>query len=68
MLIFLCDVKTKYWQCDWLAKKFAAKKLDQFLHFYCLHEQIPLVENRLNTLLVFFLPMQINSNCSCSLQ
>jgi hypothetical protein len=28
------EAKTKFRQCDWSAKKFAAKKLDQFLLFY----------------------------------
>ena len=28
------EAKTKFRQCDWSAKKFAAKKLDQLLLFY----------------------------------
>jgi hypothetical protein len=40
--------KNKSWQCDWSAKKFAAKKLDQFLLFYCSREQIRVVDNGLN--------------------
>ena len=28
------EAKTKFRQCDWSAKKFAAKKLDRFLLFY----------------------------------
>jgi hypothetical protein len=44
------EAKNKSWQCDWSAKKFAAKKLDQSvpIHFYCLREQMRLVENGLN--------------------
>ena len=34
------EAKSKSWQCDWSAKKFAAKKLDQFLLFYCSREQL----------------------------
>jgi hypothetical protein len=41
------EAKNKSWQCDWSAKKFDAKTLDQFLLFYCSREQIRLVENGL---------------------
>ena len=43
------EAKIKSWQCDWSAKKIAAKKLNQFLLFYCSREQIRLVENGLNS-------------------
>jgi hypothetical protein len=36
--------------CDWSAKKFAAKNLNQFLLFYCSREQIRLVENGLKAI------------------
>jgi hypothetical protein len=43
------EAKNKSWQCDWSAKKFAAKKFDQFLLFHCSREQIRLVENGFKT-------------------
>ena len=45
--IFSRDAKRKTNLGNVIAKKFAAKKLDQFLLFYCSREQIRQVENGL---------------------
>jgi hypothetical protein len=44
---------------DWSAKKFAAKKLDQFLLFYCSRKQIRLVENGLTVDFTKLWPRQL---------
>ena len=51
------EAKTKFRQFDWSAKKFAAKKLDQFLLFYCSHEQIRPAENVI-LVIVIVLPVK----------
>jgi hypothetical protein len=56
------EAKTKFRQCDWSAKKFAEKKLDQFLLFYSSYsvasrEQIRPVENVI-LVIVILLPVK----------
>jgi hypothetical protein len=51
------ETKTKFWQCDWSSKKFAAKKLDQFLLLVASREQTGPVENVI-LVIVILLPVK----------